>query len=54
VNQAKTFLFMALLSILFVWLGHLISGRQGGGIAALFRAHPSTNDRIRRLERMTE
>ena len=37
-NQAKTFFFMALLTILFVWLGNLIGGRQGAVIALIIAA----------------
>ncbi len=37
-NQAKTFFFMAVLTILFVWLGNLIGGRQGVVIALIIAA----------------
>ncbi len=37
-NQAKTFFFMAVLTILFVWLGNLIGGRQGAVIALIIAA----------------
>ena len=37
-NQAKTFFFMAVLTILFVWLGNLMGGRQGAMIALLIAA----------------
>lgn len=37
-NQIKTFFFMALLTVLFVWLGHLIGGRQGAFIALIIAA----------------
>ncbi|MBW1660374.1 MAG: zinc metalloprotease HtpX [Deltaproteobacteria bacterium] len=37
-NQAKTFFFMAVLTILFVWLGSLFGGRQGALIAFIIAA----------------
>ncbi len=37
-NQIKTFFFMALLTILFVWVGHFIGGRQGAFIALTIAA----------------
>jgi len=37
-NQAKTFFFMTVLTILFVWLGNLIGGRQGAVIALIIAA----------------
>jgi len=37
-NQAKTFFFMALLTVLFIWMGNLIGGRQGAVIALIIAA----------------
>ncbi|RTZ94437.1 MAG: zinc metalloprotease HtpX [Deltaproteobacteria bacterium] len=37
-NQAKTFFFMAVLTILFVFLGNLLGGRQGAIIALVIAA----------------
>ena len=37
-NQAKTFFFMTVLTILFVWLGSLFGGRQGALIAFIIAA----------------
>ncbi len=37
-NQAKTFFLMAVLTVLFVWLGNLIGGKQGAMIAFIIAA----------------